>query len=57
MYEPASDEEIEQIFQKALAGEISRREELQFKTRFMTEMEKPTMQKLGDAASLWCKTG
>lgn len=40
MYEPASDEEIEQIFQKALAGEISRREELQFKTRFMTEMGK-----------------
>ncbi len=40
MYEPASDEEIEQIFQKALAGEISRTEELQFKTRFMTEMGK-----------------
>ncbi len=40
MYEPASDGEIEEIFKKALAGEISRREELQFKTRFMTEMGK-----------------
>ncbi len=40
MYEPASDEEIEEIFKKALTGEISRREELQFKTRFMTEMGK-----------------
>lgn len=40
MYEPASDEEIEEIFKKALTGEISRREELQFKTKFMTEMGK-----------------
>ena len=37
MYEPATEEEIEAIFAKALHGEpISRREEMQFKTAFMT---------------------
>ncbi|GAA0807885.1 glucuronate isomerase [Faecalicatena orotica] len=41
MYAPASDEEIETIFAKRLAGEaVSRQEELKFKTAFMTVMGK-----------------
>lgn len=41
MYAPASDEEIEAIFAKRLAGEaVSRQEELKFKTAFMTVMGK-----------------
>lgn len=41
MYAPASDEEIETIFAKRLAGEaVSRQEELKFKTVFMTVMGK-----------------
>ena len=37
MFEPATDEEVEQIFKKALGNEkISRKEEMQFKTAFMT---------------------
>ncbi|MGN0387060.1 MAG: glucuronate isomerase [Lachnospiraceae bacterium] len=37
MFEPATEEEVEQIFKKALGNEkISRKEEMQFKTAFMT---------------------
>lgn len=36
MYQPASEEEVNRILQKALAGEkVTREEELQFKTAFM----------------------
>ncbi len=39
MYEPASDQTVEAIFKKRLHGEqISRTEELQFKTAFMVSM-------------------
>lgn len=39
MYRPASDEEIEAIYAKRLAGRtVSRQEELQFKTAFMVAM-------------------
>lgn len=39
MYEPASDEEIEMIFQKRISGQtISRTEELKYKTAFMMFM-------------------
>ena len=41
MYKPASEEELEAIFTKRLAGEdISREEEIQFKTAFMVAMGK-----------------
>ena len=41
MYAPASEEEIEKIFAKRLAGEkVSRQEELQFKTAYMTALGK-----------------
>jgi glucuronate isomerase len=41
MYAPATREEVEAIFAKRLAGEeISREEELKFKTAFMVEMGK-----------------
>lgn len=41
MYQPASDEEIEKIFARRLAGEkVSRQEELQFKTAFMLAVGK-----------------
>ena len=37
MFEPATDEEVEQIFKKAFGNEkISRKEEMQLKTAFMT---------------------
>ncbi len=37
MYEPADDEELESIFRKALVKDpVSRKEEMQFKTAFMT---------------------
>ncbi len=39
MYVPASDEELETLFEKRLSGEaVSRQEELQFKTAFMVAM-------------------
>lgn len=39
MYAPASDEEIEAIFAKRMAGQsVDRQEELKFKTAFMTAM-------------------
>ena len=39
MYRPASEQEIEEIFQKRLSGEsVTRDEELQFKTAFMIAM-------------------
>lgn len=39
MYRPASDDQIEAIYAKRLAGkEVSRQEELQFKTAFMVSM-------------------
>ena len=39
MYAPASEEEIEKIFSKSLAGEkVSREEELQFKTAYMLHL-------------------
>lgn len=39
MYQPASDDQIEAIYAKRLAGkEVSRQEELQFKTAFMVSM-------------------
>ena len=41
MYQPASEEVIEQIFAKRLRGEeVSRQEELQFKTAYMTALGK-----------------
>lgn len=41
MYAPATDKEIEKIFSKRLKGDtITRAEEMQFKTAFMTEMAK-----------------
>lgn len=41
MYAPASEEEIERIFAKRLAGEaVSRQEELQFKTAYMVALGK-----------------
>ena len=41
MHVPATEEEVEKIFAKRLSGEtVSRQEELQFKTAYMTALGK-----------------
>ena len=58
MHVPATEEEVEKIFAKRLSGEtVSRQEELQFKTAYMTALGKEYHKRNWVIlASLWCET-